>query len=71
MRILRGLGGRRLECGCLTGIYETYGGEVVEVLDWHADTCVHANHIKGGAIPGLPPVISSRAPSAPQPPQYR
>ena len=29
MRIRRGLGSRRLPCGCVAGIYETYRDEIV------------------------------------------
>ena len=33
MRILRGLTGRMLSCGCVIGAYETYQGTVVWILD--------------------------------------
>ncbi len=70
MRILRGLAGKRLECGCLTGVYETYSGEVVEVLDGRAGTCPHRDHVEGTAISGPAP-MAPEAKSAPQPPQFR
>ena len=40
------LGGRVLPCGCLVGRYETWRGDVVDVLDAHDDRCherAHAN----------------------------
>jgi hypothetical protein len=39
------LGGRVLPCGCLVGSYETWRGDVVDVLDAHDARCrerVHA-----------------------------
>jgi hypothetical protein len=70
VRILRGLAGRRLECGCLTGVYETYSGEVVEMIDWHADACRQSSHIEGGTIPGLSAVVVPEASPPPQPPRH-
>ena len=40
------LSGRVLPCGCLVGRYETWHGDVVEVLDARDDRCrerAHAN----------------------------
>jgi hypothetical protein len=42
-RILRGLTGRRLDCGCVLGVYETYDGRVVTVLDERSGGC-HRPH---------------------------
>ena len=36
MRILRGLTSRLLPCGCVAGVYETYDGAVVTLLDERA-----------------------------------
>ena len=39
MRLLRGLTGRVLPCGCLVGVYETYGGKVVGSIDARGAAC--------------------------------
>jgi hypothetical protein len=39
MRILRGVGSRILSCGCLAGLYETYQGTTVTVLDACGSGC--------------------------------
>ena len=39
MRLLRGLSGRVLPCGCLVGVYETYEGEVVATIDARGKQC--------------------------------
>jgi hypothetical protein len=45
--ILRVLRGARLACGCIAGVYETYGGVTVAVIDEaHAD-CRLAQHRNG------------------------
>lgn len=44
MRLLRGLGGRILPCGCLVGIYETYEGKVVATIDARGAACDLAGH---------------------------
>jgi hypothetical protein len=51
MRILRGLSSRFLPCGCLAGIYETYDGEVVGIVDAHGDDCANPVHACGNVIP--------------------
>ena len=53
MRILRGLRSRLLPCGCVAGIYETYDGEVVTLLDERNETCQDATHENGNRIPDL------------------
>ena len=53
MRILRGLSSRLLPCGCIAGIYETYDGEVVTLLDERDDRCADQNHQNGNRIPEL------------------
>lgn len=39
MRILRGVSGRVLTCGCLVGIYETYSGTVLAMIDARELAC--------------------------------
>ena len=53
MRILRGLRSRLLPCGCVAGIYETYDGEVVTLLDDRNEACQDATHDNGNRIPDL------------------
>ena len=54
MRILRGLTSRLLPCGCLAGVYETYDGTVVTLLDERQSTCSIPSHSEGNEIPDLP-----------------
>ena len=51
MRILRGLTGRSLPCGCLAGVYETYDGEIVGILDARGPSCSDRTHEPGTTIP--------------------
>ena len=51
MRILRGLTSRLLTCGCLAGIYETYEGTVVTLLDARDPGCQIAGHVAGHEVP--------------------
>jgi hypothetical protein len=53
MRILRGLRSHLLPCGCVAGIYETYDGEVITLLDERNETCHDATHENGKQIPDL------------------
>ena len=39
MRILRGLSSYLLQCGCLVGVYETYNGEIVRLVDNCGNAC--------------------------------
>jgi hypothetical protein len=50
MRILRGLSSRVLRCGCTAGVYETYSGEVVTVVDAVGTACNQAGHRAGSAL---------------------
>jgi len=61
MRILRGLTSRLLPCGCIAGIYETYDGEVVALLDERQATCRDRAHRAGTQIPELAAHPSSDA----------
>jgi hypothetical protein len=53
MRILRGLTSRLLPCGCLAGVYETYDGAVVTLLDDRGPNCTMASHVAGNEVPEL------------------
>ena len=46
-RILRGLTSERLTCGCVRGVYETYDGRVVTVIDALGDDCREPGHTPG------------------------
>ena len=50
MRILRGLGSRRLACECVVGVYETYDGEVIAVLDARGLNCSNPVHQPDAAV---------------------
>jgi hypothetical protein len=56
MRLLRGLGSQLLPCGCLAGVYETYAGETVAIIDAHGEQCEDATHRVGeqAKVEGLP-----------------
>ena len=47
MRILRLLSTRPLPCGCLGGIYETYAGPIVWILDARGAGCTTPEHRPG------------------------
>jgi len=51
MRILRGLSSRLLSCGCLVGVYQTYGGEIVGILDARGPSCAETTHATGKLVP--------------------
>lgn len=50
MRILRGLSSRFLACGCLAGVYETYDGRIVTMIDVPGSGC-GAAHTAGKIVP--------------------
>jgi hypothetical protein len=50
MRLLRGLGSQLLPCGCLAGIYETYAGTTVGIIDARGEFCTMATHRPGEQI---------------------
>jgi hypothetical protein len=54
MRIIRGLSSRQLACGCLAGIYETYGGAIVVIVDARGPECTAPDHAEGQVLPGIP-----------------
>lgn len=51
MRLLRGVGGETLPCGCLIGVYETYEGTVVRMIDATGDSCPHPHHRVNAELP--------------------
>jgi hypothetical protein len=59
MRILRGLTSRLLPCGCIAGVYETYDGPVVTLLDERSVTCQNPRHVAGNEVPELTVIPSS------------
>ena len=48
-----------LPCGCVAGVYETYDGEVVTLVDERDSTCQIDTHENGNRIPDLGPVTAS------------
>jgi len=65
MRILRGLSSKSLPCGCLAGVYETYDGHVVAILDAKSTGCPNLSHSNGKLVPNddAPRVTSAVADS--------
>src|SRR5690348_9923700 len=53
MRILRGLRSELLPCGCMAGVYETYDGHVVRVVDERSPACADSTHSGGTPVPDL------------------
>lgn len=51
MRILRGLSSKSLPCGCLAGVYETYDGLIVAIVDAKSTGCANRSHSKGKIVP--------------------
>ena len=51
MRILRGLSSKSLPCGCLAGVYQTYGGDVVAIIDAKSTGCMSQSHMNGKVVP--------------------
>jgi hypothetical protein len=54
MRLLRGLGSQLLPCGCLAGVYETYAGTTVSIIDARGDSCDVDAHRPGLLVPAGP-----------------
>jgi hypothetical protein len=46
MRLLRGVSGRVLDCGCLVGVYETYAGQVIATIDARGPACDQPSHVR-------------------------
>jgi hypothetical protein len=51
MRLLRGLAGEVLTCGCLAGVYETYEGRVVATIDVRGAACPDPTHTRHAVVP--------------------
>lgn len=62
MRILRGLSSKILPCGCVAGVYETYDGQIVGILDGKAPGCSHPKHRDGNIIPSETAASPQRLP---------
>jgi hypothetical protein len=43
--------GRVLPCGCLVGSYETWDGDVFDVVDAHDERCTDRSHATNSLIP--------------------
>ena len=69
MRIMRGLSSRVLPCGCMAGVYETYDGETVVILDVRGPACVTADHQAGKPVPAE--VLHTLGDVEGQPPVHR
>jgi hypothetical protein len=50
MRILRVVGSASLPCGCFVGLYETYDGPTVQIVDERGVACPDAGHRLGHRI---------------------
>jgi hypothetical protein len=59
MRIRRGLSSQVLPCGCLVGVYETYGDDVVRIVDVRVETCLDATHVHGNLLPAAAPLTAA------------
>jgi hypothetical protein len=51
MRIRRGVSSRFLPCGCVAGVYETYNGEIVAIIDARGAACAEPTHVDGNRVP--------------------
>lgn len=60
MRILKGLSSRLLSCGCIAGVYETYEGDVVTIIDAPGPSCSDRTHTDGNTIPSLSDTRTSK-----------
>jgi hypothetical protein len=60
MRILRGLSSRCLPCGCLAGVYETYDGLIVTIIDAKGTECNDSSHRDGKVVPAESSNATSR-----------
>ncbi len=47
LRILRVVGSRSLKCGCFVGLYETYDGATVEIVEERGPRCLDPSHDEG------------------------
>lgn len=68
MRILRAVASEAHQCGCLLGIYETYDGEIVRLVDEVGDGC--STHFQGQRLAFTDPPATD-APDAAAPHRSR
>lgn len=54
MGILRGLDSRLLACGCLIGVYETYSGKTLSIVDVRGAGCRDRTHRLNQVFPEPP-----------------
>ena len=47
LNILRVVGSRSLPCGCFVGVYETYTGATVEIVEERGPGCSDRSHHEG------------------------
>jgi len=50
IRLLRVVGSQRLPCGCFVGVYETYDGGRVEIIDDRGPACLESSHRSGATV---------------------
>jgi len=66
MRIYRVLRGSVRPCGCLVGVYETFDGGTVGIIDERGNNCPDRSHRVGRPIaPPTPPAGSSTQSDSP------
>jgi hypothetical protein len=51
VKVLRVVNSQKLRCGCLIGIYETYDGNTVGLIDAHAVECSDREHRLNHLVP--------------------
>ena len=56
MRVYRVLRGWVLPCGCNVGVYETYGGDTVAIVDRRAGSCPDTSH-RAGSLVDMPSFV--------------
>jgi hypothetical protein len=71
MPILRGTNSALLPCGCVIGLYETYSGRTVAIVDAQGSACADRSHRVNAYVTWntLSPAADSRTPTNPQQPQ--
>lgn len=50
MRVLRVVGSGLLKCGCFVGLYETYSGPTVQIIEEQGVTCTEPDHWPGAQM---------------------
>lgn len=63
VRLLRGVSGKVLGCGCLVGVYETYEGTIVRTIDARGAACGVSAHRPRAVIVDGHDVVSELATS--------